>query len=81
MTKTLTVKSIYMYSYIPTGFPAGASSKEPTCQCRDTRNVGLIPGAGRSRGGGRGNPLQYSRLENPMDRGAWQTAVPGVAKR
>ena len=38
----------------------------------DTRDTGLIPGLGRSPGGGHGNPLQYSCLENPMDRGAWQ---------
>ena len=46
----------------------------------DVRDVGLIPGSGRSLGGGQGNPLQYSWLENPMDRGAWQTTVHGVAK-
>ena len=38
----------------------------------DIRDVGLIPGSGRSPGGGHGNPLQYSCLENPLDRGAWQ---------
>ena len=38
----------------------------------DTRDTGLIPGLGRSPGGGHGNPFQYSCLENPMDRGAWQ---------
>ena len=46
-------------------------------------NVGFlnsIPGLGRSPGGGHGNPLQYSCLENPMDRGAWRAAVHGVAK-
>ena len=42
--------------------------------------VGLIPGSGRSPGEGNGNPLQYSCLENPMDRGAWRATVPGVAK-
>ena len=47
------------------GFPGGASGKEPACQCRlDEREVGLIPGLGRSRGGGHGNPLQYSCLES-----------------
>ena len=47
----------------------------------DVRDSGLIPGLGRSLGGGHGNPLQYSCLENPMDRGAWQEAtVHGVAK-
>ena len=46
----------------------------------DIRDVGLIPGPGRSLGGGRGNPLQYSCLENPMDRGAWWATVYGVTK-
>ena len=41
---------------------------------------GSVPGSGRSPGGGNGNPLQYSRLENPMDREAWQATVHGVAK-
>ena len=46
----------------------------------DTGHVSLIPGPGRSPGGGHGNPLQSSCLENPMDRGAWRAAVHGVAK-
>ena len=46
----------------------------------NVRDEGLIPGVGRSPGGGRGNPLQYSCLENPMDRGAWQVTVHKVAK-
>ena len=46
----------------------------------DTRDVGLIPGLGRCPGGGPGNPLQYSCLENPIDRGAWRATVPGVTK-
>ena len=64
------------------GFPGGASGKEFTCQYRrcKRRNVGLMPGLGRSPGGGPGNPLQYSCLENPMDRGAWWTTVHGVIK-
>ena len=45
----------------------------------DVRDVGLISESGRSPGGGHGNPLQYSCLENPMDRGAWQVTVHGVA--
>ena len=44
------------------------------------RDTGSIPGSGGSPGGGRGNLLQYSCLENPMDRGAWPTAVHGIAK-
>ena len=46
----------------------------------DTEDLSLMPGSGRSPGGGNGNPLQYSYLENPMDRGAWQAIVHGVAK-
>ena len=46
----------------------------------DERDVGLIPGLGESPGGGNGNPLQYSCLENPMDRGAWLATVHGVTK-
>ena len=46
----------------------------------DIRNVGSIPGSGRSLGGGNSNPLQRSCLENPMDREAWQATVHGVAK-
>jgi len=46
----------------------------------DIRDMGLIPGLGMSPGGGHGNPLQYSCLENPMDRGAWQATVRGVTE-
>jgi len=53
------------------GFPGGASGKEPACQnAGDIRDVGSVLGSGRSPGEGDGNPLQYSCLENPMDRGA-----------
>ena len=51
--------------------------KNPPANAGD---VGLIPGSGRCPGEGHGNPLQYSSLENPMDRGAWWAAVHGVAK-
>ena len=54
------------------GFPGGTSGKEPACNVGDT---GLIPGLGKSPGGGNGNPLQYSCLENPMDRRAWQATI------
>ena len=43
-------------------------------------DVGSIPGSGRSPGGGNGNPLQYSCLENPVDRGAWRVTVHGIVK-
>ena len=46
----------------------------------DTGDAGSIPGSGRSPGGGRGDPLQYSCLENPMDKGAWWATIHGVAK-
>ena len=59
------------------GFPGGSDGKEPACR---TGDLGSIPGSGRSPGGGLGNPLQYSCLENSMDRGAWWAAVHGVAK-
>ena len=54
--------------------------KNPPASVEDVSNVGLIPGSGRSSGGEHVNPLQYSCLENPMDRGAWQATVHGVAK-
>ena len=46
--------------------------KNPPPNAGDIRDAGSIPGSGRNLGGGHGNPLQYSCLENPMDRGAWQ---------
>ena len=54
--------------------------KDSPANAGDIRDVGSILGSGRSPGGGHGNPLQYSGLENPMDRGAWQTTVHGVAE-
>ena len=65
---------------ISMGFPGGASGKEPICQYRKCKRFSSIPGSGRSPGGGHGNALQYSCLENPMDRGAWQDMVHRVAK-
>ena len=63
------------------GFLGGATGKESTCPCRRHKGCGgLIPGSGRSPGGGHGNPLQYSCLEKPMDRGAWRATVHRVAK-
>ena len=60
-------------------FPGGASGKELACQCRKLRDTSSIPESGRS-GAGHGNPLQYSCLENPRDRGAWWATVHRVAK-
>ena len=54
--------------------------KNPPTNAGDIRDVGLIPGLGRSPGEGHGNPLQYSHLDNPMDRGAWQATVQRVTR-
>ena len=62
------------------GFLVGTVVKNLPASARDIRDVGSTPGLGRSPGGGHGNPLQYSCLENPMDRGAWQATVHTVAK-
>ena len=59
------------------GFPGGSDSKESACNREDP---GSIRGSGRYPGDGNGNPLQDSCLENPMDRGAWQTMIHGVEK-
>ena len=59
------------------GFPGGSDSKAPVCSAGD---LDSFPGLGRSPGEGNGSPLQYSHLENPMDRGAWWATVHGVAK-
>ena len=54
--------------------------KKPPANAGDVRDTGLSPRSGRSPGEGHGNPLQYSCLENAMDRGTWQVTVHGVAK-
>ena len=56
------------------------SGKEDTCNAGAAGDMGLIAGSGRFLGGGHGNPLQYSRLVNPMDRGAWRATVHRAAK-
>ena len=61
-------------------FPGGQLVRNPPASARDRRDSGVMPGSGRSPGGGNGNSLQYSCLENPMDREAWQATVHGVAK-
>ena len=63
--------------YFKVSFPGGSEVKAPACNAGD---LGLIPGSGRSPGEGNGNPLQYSCLENPMDRGAWWAIVHRVTK-
>ena len=62
------------------GFPGGAVVKNLPANAGDTRDLGLIPGSGRSLGGGHGNPFQYTCLENPMDRGARSATVHWVKK-
>ena len=68
---------ISIYTHIIGGFPGGSEDKASACNAGDP---GSIPGLGRSPGEGNGNPLQYSCLENPMDRGAWRATVYRVAK-
>ena len=61
-----------MLIHIIVGFPYGSDGKESSCNAGDW---GSIPGSGRAPGEGNGNPLQYSWLENPMDKGVWQALV------
>ena len=65
------------FSIQPMDFFGGSDGKETACNAGDT---GSIPGSGRSPGEGNGNQLQYSCLENPMDRGTLQASVHGVAR-
>ena len=75
----LSVKTFQIRSH--SGFSCGNSGQELACQCRlDVTDAVLIPGLGRSPEGGHGNPLQYSCLENPMDREAWQVTVHRIAQ-
>ena len=66
----------WIFLCLPT-LPGNAGDTESTCNAGD---LGLIPGLGRSPGEEHGNPLRYSGLENPMDRGAWQATAHGVTK-
>ena len=78
----LVTRSFYLHFYWGLGVLFGASHwlvvKNLPVSAGDVRDSGLIPGLGRSSGGGHGNPVQYSCLENPMDRGAWWVSVHGV---
>ena len=69
-----------MFVLLNMGFPGGAVVKNPAINAGDVRTSGSIPGQGTSPGGGHGNPLQYSCLENPMDRGTWRATLHRVAK-
>ena len=72
------VKSLNALCRRERGFPGGTVVNNPPAHARDAAS---IPGPGRSPGGRNGNPLPYSCLENPMDRGTWQATVHGVSKR
>ena len=61
-------------------FPGGRVVKNPPASGGDARDVGSVPGSGRSPGGGHGDPLQYSCLENPMDRGSWLATIHSVTE-
>ena len=76
-TMTLSVRQRFRGKDYKFSFPGGSGGKGSACNAGD---LGSIPGSGRSPGGGNGNAFQYSCLENPMDRGAWQTTVHGVTK-
>ena len=69
--------SVTIVSLLEQGFPHSSVGKESAC---DAGDPGSIPGLGKSPGEGNGNLLQYSCLENSMDRGAWWTTVHGVEK-
>ena len=71
------ISKFWCFRCIVLGFPSSSDSKASACNAGD---LGLIPGSGRTHGGGHGNPLQYSSLENPMGRGAWWAIVHGVAE-
>ena len=59
----------------PSGFAGGSVVKNPPANAGDARDLGLIPGLGKTLGGGNGNPLQYSCLQNSTDRGAWWAMI------
>ena len=69
------LKRILKISFDSWGFPGGSDGKESACHAGD---LGSVPGSGRSSGGGNVYPIQYSCLENSMDRGAWQATVHGI---
>ena len=79
--RPLLLTMCFLLSALPCiGFPGGTVVKNSPASAGIIRDMGLIPGLGRLPGEGNGNPLQYSCLENPMDRGVWRATVHGVAK-
>ena len=77
--KAPSLSSVLEWFYDSVGLPWWLSSKEPSCNVRDAGDSVSTPGLGRSLGKGHGNPLHYSCLENPMDRGAWRATIYRVA--
>ena len=77
MLNTNTIFFLFPPSITWTGFPVSSPVKNPPA---DAEDMGLTPGLGKSAGEGNGNPVQYSCLGKPMDRGAWQETVHGVQK-
>ena len=76
-TRTFLRESIWLFLQGSGVSPGGSVVKNPSAY---TRDMTLIPGSGKYPGGGNSNPLQYSYLENPIDRGAWRATVHGVAE-
>ena len=72
--------AVFLLCHIAEDFPGGEVVKHLPASAGDTRDSGLIPGLGRSPGGGHGDPLLYPCLENSMDRGTWWATVHGVTK-
>ena len=80
-TSLLLFLLFYFSSIDDLGFPGGTSGKEPACQCRRQKRPAFDPWVGKIPWReGHGNPLQYSCLENSMDRGAWRAIVHGISK-
>ena len=71
------VLTIFRWAFVHRSFPGGSEVKASACNAGE---LGSFPGSGRSPGEGNGNSLQYSCLENPMDRGAWWATVHGIAE-
>ena len=81
MSLSINIKTgFFFFFFFFLGFPGCSVGKESTCNVGDMGDTVSIPGSGRSPGVGNGNPLQYSCLENSMDRGAWRATVHRAAK-
>ena len=82
MAHTHTGYRIFLLHFliVGVGFPGGSAVKNPPAKAGEAKVTGLILGSGSSPGGGHGNSLQYSCLENPMDRGTWRATVKRITK-